>query len=186
MNTTFSPNVLTLDAPKEADRIAAAIRQQVGQQLKRKGTVLGISGGIDSSVVAALCVRALGADRVLGLLMPDADSSPDSLRLGHALADSLGIAAVLEDVAPLLAAAGCYRRRDAAIRSLIPEYTQDYKCKLVLPNIKEESSYSVSSVVVQSPTGTQTKARVTAGAYRDIVAAMNFKQRVRKMIEYYH
>src|SRR6185295_13638529 len=160
MKPSFSREVLTLDAPKEADRIAAAIREQVGQQLKRKGAVLGISGGIDSSVVAALCVRALGAGRVLGLLMPDADSSPDSLRLGRSLAQVLGIDSVLEDVSPLLKAAGCYQRRDAAIRSLIPEYTEDYKCKLVLPTIKEESPYAVSSVVVQSPAGVQTKARV--------------------------
>src|ERR1035437_2742671 len=139
MKIPFSPDVLTLDAAKEADRIAAAIREQVAQQLKRKGAVLGISGGIDSSVVAALCVRALGADRVLGLLMPDADSSPDSLRLGRALAHSLGMASILEDVSPILKAAGCYARRDAAIRSLIPEYTEKYKCKLVLPNIKEAS-----------------------------------------------
>ena len=186
MISTFSRDVLKLDAPKEVDRIAAAIREQVGQQLKRKGAVLGISGGIDSSVVAALCVRALGASRVLGLLMPDADSSPDSLRLGRALADFLGISAVLEDVSPLLQVAGCYRRRDEAIRSLIPEYTEEYKCKLVLPTIKEKSPYAVSSVVVQSPTGAQKKARVTAEAYRNIVAAMNFKQRTRKMMEYYH
>jgi NAD+ synthase len=186
MITVFSPDVLKLDAPKEADRIATTIREQVGQQLKRKGAVLGISGGIDSSVVAALCVRALGADRVLGLLMPDADSSPDSLRLGRTLANFLGIAAVLEDVSPLLKAAGCYLRRDEAIRSLIPEYTKGFKCKMVLPKIKDDSPYAVSSVVVQSPAGTQKKARVTAEAYRDIVAAMNFKQRVRKMMEYYH
>src|ERR1022692_4668736 len=102
MITSLSPEILKLDAPKEADRIASAIREQVGQQLKRKGVVLGISGGIDSSVVAALCVRALGANRVLGLLMPETDSSPDSLRLGRSLASLLGIAAVLEDVSLIL------------------------------------------------------------------------------------
>ncbi|MFA5975329.1 MAG: NAD(+) synthase [Elusimicrobiota bacterium] len=186
MKTSFSKDVLTLDAPREADRIAAAIREQIGQQLKRKGAVVGLSGGIDSSVAAALCVRALGADRVLGLLMPEADSSPESLRLGRELAQSLGITAILEDVSPLLKAARCYQRRDVAIRSLIPGYTEDYKCKLVLPSITEESAYAVSSVVVQSPAGVQTKARVTAQAYREIIAAMNFKQRVRIMMEYHH
>jgi NAD+ synthase len=186
MNPLFSNEVLTLDAPGEADRIAATIREQIGQKLKRKGAVVGLSGGIDSSVAAALCVRALGAERVLGLLMPEADSSPDSLRLGLELAKSLEITTLLEDVSPILKAAGCYQRRDAAIRSLIPEYMEDYKCKLVLPSITEESSYAVSSIVVQSPAGVQIKARVTAQAYREIVAAMNFKQRVRIMMEYHH
>lgn len=186
MKTSFSPDVLKLDAPMEADRIAAVIREQVVRQLKRKGAVVGLSGGIDSSVVAALCVRALGTERILGLLMPEADSSPDSVLLGRLLVDFLGIRTVVEDITAILKAAGCYQRRDQAIRSLIPEYTEQYKCKIVLPNLKQESPYAIFSVVVHSPPGVETKARLTAEAYRDIVAATNFKQRVRKMMEYYH
>jgi NAD+ synthase len=177
---------LDLDAPAEIERLAKVIRDQVSQQLRRRGAVLGISGGIDSSVVAALCVRALGPKRVVGLLMPEAESSPDSLRLGRLLADSLGIETVLEDITPILKGARCYERRDEAIRGLIPQYDETYKCKIVLPSLAEGSGYALFSVVVESPTGAQTKARLAAEAYREIVAATSFKQRARKMMEYYH
>ena len=63
--TRLSPEVLEIDAPKVAEHIESSIRDCLHHQLKRKGVVLGLSGGIDSSVAAALCVRALGADRRL-------------------------------------------------------------------------------------------------------------------------
>lgn len=186
MKDSLSLRHLDLDAAAEIERLAKVIRDQVAQQLKRRGAVVGISGGVDSSVAAALCVRALGPKRVLGLLMPEADSSPDSLRLGRLLADALGIETVLEDITPILRGTRCYERRDEAIRSLIPQYDETYKCKIVLPSLAEESAYALFSVVVESPAGLQIKARLTAEAYRNIVAATSFKQRARKMMEYYH
>ena len=65
----FSPETLRIDAGREADRISRAIREQVLKRLRRRGVVLGLSGGIDSSVTAALCVKALGAKKVVALLM---------------------------------------------------------------------------------------------------------------------
>jgi NAD+ synthase len=183
---SFSADVLKIDAPKEAERLSRLVCQQIFKNLKRKGAVLGLSGGIDSSVCAAICVRALGADRVTGLLMPEADSSADSLRLGQSLADSLGIQTILEDITPILEATGCYRRRDEALKSLIPGYTPEYRSKIVLPSAAEENAYAVFSAVVQSPAGEVTKTRLTLDAYRGVVAATNFKQRVRSMMAYYY
>jgi len=183
---TCSPKVLEIDAPRVVGRIATEIRQIVLCQLKRKGVVLGLSGGIDSSVAAALCVEALGSERVLGLLMPEEDSSPDSVRLGRMVGDRLRIRTVLEDISPILRAARCYQRRDEAIRTVVPEYGEGYKCKIVLPNLLEGSVYSLYSVVVQSTAGVETRARLTAEAYLGIVGASNWKQRTRKMIEYYY
>jgi NAD+ synthase len=186
MKGQFSAEQLKLDTQAEIERICAAIRQQVALELKCRGVVLGLSGGIDSSVCAALSVRALGPERVLGLFLPELDSSPDSLRLGRLLAEYLGIRTVLEDITPMLRAAGCYQRRDDAIRTLIPEYTKEYKCKIALPSAGEQSGYALFSLIVQPPRGAETKVRLTAEAYRGIVAATNFKQRVRKMMEYYY
>jgi NAD+ synthase len=184
--TVFSADLLKLDAAGAVDRITAAIREQVLKDLRRKGVVLGLSGGIDSSVVAALSARALGQDRVLALLMPERESSGDSLSLGRFVADHLGIATLVEDITPILEGAGCYRRRDEMIRKVIPEYGPDYKCKIVLPGLLDGESYRIFSVVVQAPDGRQSKARLTPEAYHGVVAATNFKQRVRKMMEYYH
>src|SRR5919108_5870742 len=108
----FSADILKLDAAAAVDRIVSAIRKFVLKDLRRKGAVLGLSGGIDSSVVAALSVRALGADRVLGLLMPECDSSAESVSLGQVIGDHLGIKTMVEDITPVLDGAGCYQRRD--------------------------------------------------------------------------
>jgi NAD+ synthase len=186
MKSSFSADVLKLDTQKEIERICAGIRQQVAVDLKCRGVVLGLSGGIDSSVSAALAARALGAERVLGIFMPELESSPESLSFGRLLADYLGLRTELEDITPILQAAGCYRRRDEAIRTLIPEYGEGYKCKIALPSAGEQNGYALFSLVVQPPAGAEIKVRLTAEAYRGIVAATNFKQRVRKMMEYYY
>jgi NAD+ synthase len=179
-------DMLRIDATAEVDRIAAAIRDIVLVQFKRKGAVVAISGGIDSSLVAALCVQALGRERVLGLFLPESDSSEDSLRLGQELAGTLQIRTITEDMTPVLKAAGCYVRRDEAIRSVVPDYGDGWKSKIVLPNLIEADQYAVFSLVVRSPGNETRKVRLPLDAYLGILAATNFKQRTRKMMEYYH
>lgn len=186
ISTTTRQHLLHLDAEKETERLIQEIRNLVFRQFKRKGAVLGVSGGIDSSVVAALCARALGPDHVYSLLLPEAESSPDSDMLGRQLADALGIRSELFDITPMLEASGCYCRRDDAIRLVVPEYGPGYKCKITLPDLLATDQFAVFSVVVQSPSGETKKVRLTLDAYLGIVAASNQKQRTRKMVEYYH
>jgi NAD+ synthase len=182
----FGPDTLLLDAPQAVETIIKTLRRLVRTEFKRQGLVVALSGGVDSSVVGSLCVKALGPERVLGLLLPEKDSSPDTLRLSKLIAAHLGIEAIHEDITGILEAVGCYRRRDDAIREVIPEYTKEYKAKLVLPGIVDAKSLRLFSIVVQSPSGHIIKKRLTPKAYLGIVAASNFKQRVRKMLEYYH
>ena len=172
--------------PAEIDRICAWLRETVLATLKRRGVVLGLSGGIDSSVVASLAVRALGKDRVLGLFMNEGESADDTAMLSKRIADHLGIATVDEDISPILLAAGCYARRDEAIRSVIPRYAPDWKCKIVLPSVLDSDRYRIFSVVVRSPEGEELSARMPPAAYLQVVAATSFKQRTRKMLEYFH
>ena len=179
-------DMLRIDPAIETERIATFIRETLVTKLKRRGIVLGISGGVDSSVVAALCVHAVGKERVVGLFMPEADSSEDSVALGRKLTENLGIHSILENVTPALEGAGCYRRRDEAIRRVVPEYGDGYKSKIILPNLLDEAAYAIFSIVVQSPAGDTKKVRLPLDAYLGVVSATNFKQRVRKMFEYYH
>jgi NAD+ synthase len=179
-------DVLALDAEAEIGRITQSLRAQVLGEFRRRGAVLGLSGGIDSSVVAALCVRSFGPDKVLGLFMPERHSSDDALTLGRQVADALGIEALVEDIAPALEGLGCYRRQDEAIRTIVPQYGPGWKCKLVLPSILEAGRLNVTRLTVQSPAGDLSTVRLTPAAYLQIVAATNYKQRVRKMTEYYH
>jgi NAD+ synthase len=184
--TGFSADVLRIDARKVVGELRAFLRETVFHRLRRKGLVIGLSGGVDSSVVAALAADALGVDRVVGLSMPEADSSPDSERLATMVARTYGIRTIGEDISETLTAAGCYRRRDDAIRTAVPEYADGWRCKMVLPDQITQPGYAIFSIVVCSPSGEQRRVRLSLEAYLSIVAATNFKQRVRKMIEYHH
>lgn len=185
MTTLQSDDVLAIDAEAEVARITASLRGYLGRA-RRKGAVVALSGGIDSSVVAALCVAALGKERVFGLHMPERDSSEDTLGFSTLVSDSLGIDSVVEDITPVLEAVRCYERRDDAIRMVCPDYGPDHKSKIVLPSVVESESLRLYSVVVQAPDGTTTRHRLTTESYLGIVAATNFKQRARRMTEYYH
>ena len=182
----LSAEILRLDAEAETERITAWIRNIAFHTFRRRGAVIGVSGGIDSSVVAFLCARALGSDRIQILFTPEADSSPDSLRLGRLVSEALCAKANVEDVSAILTGARCYERRDDAVRLVVPDYGPGYKCKIVLPGLLDAGRYSIFSVVVQSPDGQKQKVRLTPEAYLGIVAATNFKQRARKMMEYHY
>lgn len=177
----------TADLEREVERITTAMREQLDGQLRRRGFVVAMSGGIDSSACAALAVRAVGPERVFGLFLPERDSDPISLALATQLATQLGIEYTTEDIAPSLEGAGCYRRRDDAVRSVLPEYGDGWRFKIVLPGDRLNSDrLNFYSIVAESPSGERVTRRLTPDAYRTVVAATNFKQRTRKMMEYFH
>jgi NAD+ synthase len=182
----FTRDALRIDAPAATARIEQSLREQILNVLRRRGAVVGMSGGIDSSVVAALCTRALGRDRVFGLLMPERDSSDDALRLGRSLAEHLGIRYAVENIAPALEGLGCYARQLEAIRMTVPEYGDGWRCKLTLPSILDSDRLNITSLTYRDPQGVERSARMPPAAYLQMVAATNFKQRTRKMMEYYH
>jgi NAD+ synthase len=177
---------LQIDCEKEADKICDTLRDVLTHRFKKQGVIVAFSGGIDSSVCGALCVRAIGKERVLGLQLPEQDSSETTLKLSRMITDHLQIDTVHTDITGILEAVGCYSARDAAIRQVIPEYTAEYTCKILLPSLLDSSTYRHFSVVVQSPSGETRTEKLSPAAYSGILAATNFKQRVRKMLEYYH
>lgn len=185
-DTKLSLDAFALDPERATEEIVGGLRSTVLGEMRRRGGIIGLSGGVDSSLCVALCARAFGPERVLALLMPEAESASDTLELSRLVADHFGVETVLEDISAILAAAGCYRRRDEAIRRVLPEYGPDWRAKIVLPSLLGGDRLRVFSVVAESPEGERRQVRLTADAYREVVAATSFKQRTRKMLEYYH
>ena len=178
-------HALDIDYQSEADRICARLREITARQLHRRGLVVAISGGIDSSVSCALAVRALGPERVFTLILPEQDSSDDSAARARILAEHLGVRTETVDIAPALAAIGCYRARDEAVRNTLPEYGEGWKFKIVIDG-GTEGRINRFRLVAQSPDGAMHERDLALADYLTIVAATNFKQRIRKTLEYFH
>ncbi len=183
--STLTPDVLALDCAAEADRIGARVTQTISAEFRRRGAVVALSGGVDSSVCAALVARAIGPKKVLALLLPEKESSAASTRLGRVVAEQLGAEWREENIGPSLEAVGCYRWRDEAIRTLIPRYSDGWRNKIVIAR-EPGGAFSFFKLVVQSPEGELIEKRLPYEQYLQIVAATSFKQRLRKTIEYFH
>lgn len=186
----FHKRILDIDPEAETTRLVTLLRQTVRQKLRRYGCVVGVSGGVDSSTVLALCVRAFGPRRVVAVMMPEKDSDTESEKLARKLADRFGVENVLrENITPALEGFGCYPRRDEAIQRIFPEYDPEagYKAKIVLPaNVLEDNTLNVFSVAIVTPDGVEKSKRLPVREFLQIVAASNFKQRSRMAMLYYH
>ena len=183
---SFYKDILRINPEKEIQKISRNIRASMTKKLKRRGLVVALSGGIDSSVSAGLAVKALGSNRVFGLLMPERHSSKDTLELSMSVADAFKIEISHENITKILEAVGYYERYDIAVRRIIPDYGKGWKSKIVISNTINNSGFNFFSVVAQSPNGDIIRKRLPYKPYLEIVAATNFKQRIRKMLEYYH
>lgn len=183
---TLIDTLLAFDRDAEITRITGKVRELMRLHLKRRGLVVAMSGGIDSSVCAALAVRALGPDKVFGLLMPERDSSSESSVKGRLLAEHLGIRFTVEDIAPTLEAIGCYRWRDEAIRAVFPAYGEGWKNKIVIAGGTQGQINHFKLVVQEPGNGPLHEQRLGLREYLQIVAATNFKQRIRKTLEFFH
>jgi NAD+ synthase len=160
-----------------AEETAAAIRR-----LRRRGAVVAVSGGVDSGVVAGICVRALGPEHVLLLRLPERDIGGSSSDLGLELANALGARTVEEPLTAALEGLGCYRRRDDAIRRVVPDYEPHWRHKIV--RSQPTGGIIVFTLVVERPDGTEEARRMPPDAYQELISATNMKQRVRKLFEY--
>jgi NAD+ synthase len=181
---SFSARVLELDAAAEIERIAIRLRE-ITRGMRKRGLIVAISGGIDSSVCAALAGRAIGAQRVFTLILPERDSSGDSARRAQLLAAQFGLQPLTVDIAPMLEAAGCYRWRDEAMHRVIPGYGPGWRSKIAIRGALQ-GQINHFHLVAQSPAGEMHDVRMPLPEYLQIVAATSFKQRTRKMIEYFH
>lgn len=186
---TFSKDILKIkDLDLAVDQITAKIKHDIFQQHKRRGAAIGISGGIDSSVCMALAVKAIGPERVFGIMMPEKDSSPDSRLLAEDLANVFGVKTLVENISPALEGFQCYQRRDEAVKRVFPEYNpSSYKMKIgINQSGLDQKLPPVFHLTIIDGSGNEKSKIIPVNEYLQIVAASNFKQRSRMSMVYYH
>ncbi|MBN1599792.1 MAG: NAD(+) synthase [Bacteroidales bacterium] len=186
--TGFHKDILKLQNIEETiNAILKKLREDVHGKLKRHGGVIGISGGIDSSVTMALAAKAFGSDNVLGVLLPEKDSSSDSEKLALELAAKFNVKTITENITGALSGFKCYERRDEAVKNVFPEYDPaTYKMKIGIKTNPSSKLPPVFSVIIITPDGEEKSKKLHAKDYMQIVAASNFKQRSRMSMLYYH
>ena len=186
---SFSKDILFIQNIEEkVHSITQRLNDGILKKLKRKGAVVGISGGIDSSVSLALAVQALGAENIIGILLPEKDSSSESKELAFKLAHQFNVKTIEENITRSLEGFGCYRRRDEAVSAIFPEYNaNDYKMKIgVNPKGINQNLPPIFSLTIVDNNGGSKSKLLPAKEYLQIVAASNFKQRCRMSMLYYH
>lgn len=183
----FSYDSIKIDSYAEAERIKAFIKETIHNSLKKRGAVVGLSGGIDSSVVTALCVEALGSDKVIAVLMPEKDSSPESEELAMKIIQKYNIQYYIEDMTEAVQGLGCYSKRDEAVKRIFPEYSPGYKMKIFLPKENDDhKKLNIFHLSITDKEGNEKTARIPLKEYLQITAASNFKQRSRMSMLYYY
>jgi NAD+ synthase len=182
----FDRSVLDFDVEKVSDQLVDFIREQVTGVFRRKGIVIGLSGGIDSAVAGALSVRALGAGRVFGLLLPERDSNPVSREYGRLAAEGLGIEYREVEITPMLEAFGIYEIRNEIVRKYFPDHRNDQKFRLTLPqDLLDRDRISAYFLEVEVSEGDIESRRLSRDDYLTMMAANDIKQRVRMTQLYY-
>ena len=184
----FSKELIKLrDIPATCNSIIARLRKEVIEVLRRKGAVVGISGGIDSSVTLALCAKAFGTGNVVGIMLPEKDSSPESAIFAKQLADKLGVKTITENITEALEGFGCYNRRDEAVKRIFPEYSPEkFKMKIGIRNSASQNLPPTFSLVIVDENKQEYAKLLPVQEYLQIVASSNFKQRCRMSMLYYH
>jgi len=178
-------DLLRIDPVKEIENVSRVLREQIGKILKKRGLVVAVSGGIDSSVTLGLAVKAAGPKRVVALMMPEKHSAEETKYLSEIVADFFGCEKATVDITAILDSVGHYQRYNKALQKVIPTYSEDWKSKIII-SPADKKNFSFFYIIAQRPDKTMIKARLPQSPYLEIVAATNFKQRIRKMLEYYY
>jgi len=163
------------------------IKDQVFDKFKRKGAVIGISGGIDSALTCTLCIKAIGKENVLGVLMPEKDSNPKSTIYAKNLCEKLGMRFVTIDITNVLDSFKVYSTREQIIKKYFPRFTNQDRYRIVVPNrLVNNSSISLPHLEILDIENQTHKIRLSLHDYLDLIAATSIKHRTRMTMLYYY
>jgi NAD+ synthase len=178
----FNLDVLKIHPEVELEKLSNFVVNQVRNVFRRKGVVVGLSGGIDSACIVSIAVHAMGKENVMGLVLPEKESNPISREYAIRHARDLGIEYREIDITPTVDSVSRYSRRDEFIEKLIPAYRSGYKYNITLPtDLLERAALNFYNLQVQLPDGEIKKKRLNLSEFRTITSFANIKIRSRML-----
>jgi NAD+ synthase len=179
---------ITEELNRGIENLALNIRGFIKNQIsgfKKKGVVLGVSGGIDSAVALTLCVQELGKEKVYGLLLPEKESAPSSKTLGAEICESLGVAYEEVPISPILESLNIYEKKEQVIKRACPEYDpQVHKTSLIFPDFLDQELLNIPYIQLIKDGETVGKYRLKANDYLELIGLQGVKQRSRMIVQY--
>ncbi|MBT8358749.1 MAG: NAD(+) synthase [Desulfobacterales bacterium] len=178
----FDLDVLKIDPEEELEKLSDFMVKQVKVVFRRKGVIVGLSGGIDSACIAAVAVHAIGKENVVGLVLPETESNPISSEYATKHARALGIEHRQINIASTVDSVVQYKWRDEFMQKLIPDYKPGYKYNISLPtDLLERDSFNFYNLQVQMPGGDIQKKRLNLEEFRTVTSFANIKIRARML-----
>ena len=184
---TFKNNLLEINNIEQViNSLVDFIKNQVHENFKKKGVVIGLSGGIDSSVIAVLCLKALGSKNVLGVIMPEKESNPESMQFAQNLAKKFDITTNTIDITNVLDSFDVYNIRNFIKKKHYLDFDDRCEYRIVVPqDLIERDGIGFPYLEIKEHDKNILKIKLSYNDYLTMTAATTIKHRVRMINLYF-
>ena len=165
------------------NEIIEFIKNEVFEIYQKKGVVIGLSGGIDSAITAALCTKSIGSEKILGLILPEKESDVNSKNLALQIAEKYNIDTETIDITNILESFGVYENKEKIVKEKFPNYNEKCKYRVVVPS-KSENNIGMPFLEILDDENIVHKLKISSFDFLNLTAATSIKHRVRMTMLY--
>jgi len=168
----------------DVENMCTFLQGEISVKSQKSGAIVGLSGGIDSTVTMALCAKALGSEKTLGLTMFEKESSPSNKDLINEIAQNYDIKIENIDITPILDSFGVYSYREKIVKKKFPDFNSNCKYRVVVP--PNFSSIGIPYLEILDEENQNHKIKISSSDFLTLTSATSIKHRVRMTLLYFH
>ena len=181
--TEISELIKIKNIENKINEITNFIKNEVFEIYQKKGVAVGLSGGIDSAITAALCTKSIGSEKILGLILPEKESDVNSKNLALQIAEKYNIETKSIDITNILESFGVYENKEKIVKQKFPNYNEKCKYRVVVPP-KLENNIGMPFLEILDDENILHKLKISSFDFLNLTAATSIKHRVRMTMLY--